>query len=60
MVTRGLGMFIALQAPMPTSYRVASFDGNGWPSELMQTSEDGATCIGCSNAAAIYGVKACC
>lgn len=59
MVTRGLEMLIALQAPMPTSYRVASFDGNGWHSEVLQmrmvqpANED-------YSAAAIYGVKACC
>lgn len=54
-------MFIALQAQMPMSYRIASFNGNGWLSEGMETPENGATCIGgYSPASVIYGVKACC
>jgi hypothetical protein len=44
MVTRGLGMILALQEPMPTSYRIASFDGNGWHSKITKILQDCANC----------------
>lgn len=61
MVTRGLGMFIALQELMPMSYRIASsFDGNGRQTEVMQMLY-GAACLGSYSAAVvIYGIKVSC